>query len=72
MAEDTPRLMTLNVAAARYSISRKTIERHIRQGLIARVKIGGATRLRIADADEYFTAAARAKSGLQVGPANAG
>lgn len=62
-----PRLMSLATAAVRYSISRKTIEKHIRMGLIEKVKIGGATRLRIAEADAYYAPPSSAESGLGVG-----
>lgn len=46
-----PKLMTLDTAAQRYAVSRKTVERWCRQGLVRLIKIGGASRLNIEEAD---------------------
>lgn len=54
-------LMSLDTAAARYEISRKTIERMIRAGRLTPIKIGAATRLNIKKTDEALIGATNAE-----------
>lgn len=47
-----PRLMSLDTAAARYDINRKTLERMISAGKLRRIKVGHLTRLDVQETDK--------------------
>ena len=46
-------LLTINETAARLRVSPRTVARLLQLGQIARVSIGGATRIRVADVESY-------------------
>ncbi len=53
MASDD--FLTVNEAAARYRVSRRTIERHIKAGRIRVTRVGRLIRIRRADLDAAFS-----------------
>lgn len=48
-----PDLITIEEFGRRYSVSRSTIYRLVESGVIALVKIGRASRIRLADAERW-------------------
>lgn len=62
MAEKAPLLIRVADAAERYSVSRATINRALKDGRIQRIKRGRCTLMRLDDADAWALGTASANT----------
>lgn len=52
---DLPEFLTMEEAAARFKVHKETLCRLARRGLLPAGKIGSAWRMRVTDADKWFS-----------------